>query len=68
MSDSMNTQQPTQADAFHAHLDDCKRCRENPFDLCPMGGLLLTLAASLKKPDLSSRSHAYTAPAEEKPT
>jgi hypothetical protein len=22
---------------FHAHLDECKRCREQPFNLCPIG-------------------------------
>jgi hypothetical protein len=22
---------------FHAHLDECKRCREQPFNLCSVG-------------------------------
>ncbi len=26
---------------FHAHLDVCKQCRENPFDLCKTGDALL---------------------------
>lgn len=32
-------------DQFHAHLDVCVRCRERPMDLCPVGGMLLRLAA-----------------------
>jgi hypothetical protein len=31
--------------AFNAHLDQCKQCREQPFNLCPAGVLLLTAAA-----------------------
>ena len=30
---------------FHAHLDKCDRCREQPFNLCMMGAVLLRLAA-----------------------
>jgi hypothetical protein len=26
---------------FHAHLDVCKRCEGQPFDLCPVGAKLL---------------------------
>jgi len=33
---------------FHAHLDVCKRCREQPFNLCDVGEKLL-IAASLAK-------------------
>jgi hypothetical protein len=29
-------------DDFHAHLDECQRCREDVFDLCPVGIKLLT--------------------------
>ena len=29
---------------FHAHLDECKQCRENPFGLCKIGAQLLTEA------------------------
>lgn len=29
------------ADAFHAHLDICRRCERNPFMLCPVGARLL---------------------------
>lgn len=25
------------SDAFHAHLDECDRCRDRPFDLCVIG-------------------------------
>lgn len=28
-------------DAFHTHLDDCEKCRDNPFTLCPIGHRLL---------------------------
>lgn len=28
-------------DKFHAHLDECKQCREHPFALCSVGGSLL---------------------------
>ena len=24
-------------DSFHAHLDMCTQCRDNPFALCPVG-------------------------------
>lgn len=30
---------------FHAHLDECDRCADAPFDLCPKGDRLLTEAA-----------------------
>lgn len=35
---------------FHAHLDACKQCRENPFELCVVGGLLLVEATGPSKP------------------
>lgn len=31
--------------AFDAHLDECKRCEQNPMGLCPIGGPLLREAA-----------------------
>ena len=33
-------------EAFHKHLDTCKRCRDRPFDLCPEGGSLLVSCVS----------------------
>jgi len=30
---------------FHAHLDECKQCRDNPFGLCKKGAELLQAAA-----------------------
>jgi hypothetical protein len=27
---------------FHYHLDRCKQCREQPFNLCRTGALLLS--------------------------
>ena len=29
------------ADDFHAHLDECQQCRDNPFKLCCTGHVLL---------------------------
>jgi hypothetical protein len=29
-------------DDFHSHLDECQRCREDVFNLCPVGIKLLT--------------------------
>jgi hypothetical protein len=26
---------------FHAHLDSCEQCEKNPWDLCPLGKVLL---------------------------
>jgi hypothetical protein len=31
-------------DAFHAHLDFCAQCEQNPFELCPEGQRLLQAA------------------------
>jgi hypothetical protein len=33
---------PSVAPKFHAHLDECKQCREHPFGLCSTGSRLLT--------------------------
>jgi hypothetical protein len=32
---------------FHAHLDNCRQCRNNPFELCAVGRALA--AAALKE-------------------
>lgn len=32
-------------DGYHAHLDECARCRETPLDPCVVGGVLLGAAA-----------------------
>ena len=34
------------ADIYHAHLDECARCRDQPFNLCPVGARLLAVAVS----------------------
>lgn len=31
-------------EVFHNHLDVCKRCMENPFDLCVVGDVLIVNA------------------------
>lgn len=28
-------------DRFHRHLDECRQCRDHPFELCPHGMRLL---------------------------
>lgn len=28
-------------DKFHAHLECCRQCENNPFNLCPVGTVLL---------------------------
>lgn len=35
-----------EADAFHAHLDRCERCRTQPMNLCADGAALLAAAAT----------------------
>ncbi len=35
---------------FHAHLDECQQCRENPFGLCPKGEALLINCVSEPMP------------------
>jgi hypothetical protein len=35
------------ANEFHAHLDVCRRCREEPFNLCTTG-LRLALKQAIK--------------------
>lgn len=33
-------------DVFHSHLDLCRRCRDEPFNLCRVGSTLLAKAAT----------------------
>lgn len=40
MEDGIRTPHKGQAD-FHAHLDGCLQCRNEPFNMCPVGQLLL---------------------------
>ena len=35
---------------FHAHLDSCSQCREQPFNLCFMGHSLLTAEFPIMPP------------------
>lgn len=35
------------SDTFHAHLDACEQCRNEPFNLCPEGAKVL--AESVEK-------------------
>ena len=36
-------------DQFHKHLDECARCRQHPFDLCPIGQREVEMAFSLEE-------------------
>ena len=38
------------AKLFHAHLDECKQCRENPFGMCPIGQARLEEAVGAQAP------------------
>jgi len=35
-----------QPEQFHQHLDRCARCAQQPFNLCPVGALLLQRGAA----------------------
>lgn len=37
----MKAHDETDDDKFRAHLDECERCRNRPFDLCWTGKVLL---------------------------
>jgi hypothetical protein len=37
---------PDPAERFHAHLDECPRCANEPFNLCPVGNILLLATAT----------------------
>lgn len=45
---------PTLTDVYHMHLDQCKRCRENPMDQCPAGLAALRAAASGNPDELTN--------------
>lgn len=34
---------------FHAHLESCCQCANEPFNLCPIGAKILSGAAESKK-------------------
>ena len=40
-----NRKSADKADLFCAHLDVCEQCRNHPFNLCPIGAVLLKSAA-----------------------
>jgi hypothetical protein len=35
---------PSPEDEFHAHLDVCNQCQDNPFSLCATGASLIRAA------------------------
>ncbi len=43
--------------AYHEHLDVCRRCREHPFALCPDGARLLREAALEPEPQPAQTTH-----------
>lgn len=46
--------------SFHAHLNECRRCREQPFDLCPIGHFRLkeTVGAAMVDFEKDRQQHA----------
>lgn len=38
---------------FHRHLDQCQQCRDQPFNLCPSGYLLLNQAVQETAPKMT---------------
>lgn len=38
---------------FHQHLDHCKQCREQPFNLCPIGLKTLNQAVQDSTPKMT---------------
>lgn len=55
-SEGLSTSDRRAIDAFHAHLDECSRCMNRPFDLCPKGGPLLAAAAGAPLPPSKSEA------------
>ena len=39
---------------LHKHLDVCKRCRNNPMDLCPLGNGLLRAAGEASAEEIAA--------------
>jgi hypothetical protein len=53
-----------QIDAFHAHLDVCRQCRDNPFGLCRTGADLLFAAGSSVDAAILGKSPTAVEPTE----
>lgn len=51
MNEARTGDRPDPAEAFHAHLDECARCANEPFNLCAAGHVLLLLTAQ-KSPNV----------------
>lgn len=49
-------------DAFHAHLDVCKQCRDHPFGLCKIGDTLIRATAEEEAIEGAYRIFGLTAP------
>ncbi len=45
---------------FHAHLDICTQCRENPMMLCRIGAVLLSRAATEDMPTPKDETNERT--------
>lgn len=50
MSDPIDTSLEGRLRAFHAHLDQCQRCRDQPFDMCVVGRVLLMATVKEVRP------------------
>lgn len=61
MTENSNTRGSAQVaiDSFHAHLDCCRRCREQPFNLCPIGRFTLTRETAQLAVDILNESKGF---------
>jgi hypothetical protein len=46
---------------FHAHLDECERCRTRPTDLCSTGYVLLVIASGCQSDEPAEPAQKETA-------
>lgn len=55
MHQAQTPRQEPNPDLFHDHLDICKRCREQPTNLCSLGSKLLLKATGFENDSRHSR-------------
>lgn len=51
----------TFTEAFHKHLDECSQCKNNPFNLCQIGALLLGSTSTARQIDNHNQPHPFEA-------
>lgn len=47
----------TADERFHKHLDECRQCREEPFNLCPLGDAFIMQAGAELVVELMDKGH-----------